>query len=65
MICVVRLSVSRLVGLLRGFWSGDLVFIVLKVTVGVVAILGVFTVSRFIVREILKFCLCKIPEENL
>jgi len=53
-------------GLLRGFRSSDLlVFIVLEVTVGVVAIIRGLRIASGITVEIPKFCLCKVPKENL
>jgi len=52
-------------GLLRGLWSSDpLVFVVLKVTVGVVAVIRGLIASGITV-EIPKFCLCKVSKKNL
>jgi len=65
-VCVIRLHAVRWMGLLRGFRSSDLlVFIVLEVTVGVVATIRGLQIASGITVEIPKFCLCKVPEENL
>jgi hypothetical protein len=65
-ICEVRLPVSTRVELLGRFRSSDLlVFIVLEVTVGVVAIIRVFIVTCGVTAEIPKFCLREVPEQDL
>lgn len=49
-----------------GFWSsGLLVFVVLEVAIGIIAIVPRRFIGYKIIVKILEFCLCKVSKENL